>query len=148
MKEAIMAFLLALVVGAAMNGFGTATPPAPEPKPDDQQETSNADSIQEITESDFEPEVLASEKPVLVDFYADWAAPCKQMNPIIEKLAKQFDGKLKVVKLDVDSNSAISAKYNVNSIPTFLIFKAGQRVDSYTGAVPQEDLAAAVTRQL
>ena len=94
-----------------------------------------------FTEANFEAEVLKSETPVLVDFYADWCGPCKMMAPVVEKLAKQYDGKVKVGKVNSDDESALAAKYNIMSIPAFLIFKNGEVIDTATGAMPADALA-------
>ena len=94
-----------------------------------------------FTEENFEAEVLKSETPVLVDFYADWCGPCKMMMPVVEKMAETYDGKIKVGKLNVDENNAIAGKYGVMSIPTFLVFKNGELISSNTGAMSQTALA-------
>ncbi|MBQ3641408.1 MAG: thioredoxin [Butyrivibrio sp.] len=94
-----------------------------------------------FTEANFEAEVLKSETPVLVDFYADWCGPCKMMAPVVEKLAEQYDGKVKVGKVNSDDESALAAKYNIMSIPAFLIFKNGEVIDTATGAMPADALA-------
>lgn len=95
-----------------------------------------------FTDGNFEQEVLNSDIPVLVDFYADWCGPCKMIAPIVEALAKEYDGKVKIGKLDVDSNGAIAQKYKVMSIPTIIIFKDGKAVDTLVGAVPKQQLEA------
>ncbi|WP_026652119.1 thioredoxin [Butyrivibrio proteoclasticus] len=94
-----------------------------------------------FTEANFENEVLNSDIPVLVDFYADWCGPCKMMMPVVEKLAETYDGKIKVGKINSDENSALAAKYNIMSIPSFLVIKNGEVVNSATGAMPAEALA-------
>ncbi|WP_029233297.1 thioredoxin [Butyrivibrio sp. VCB2006] len=94
-----------------------------------------------FTEENFEKEVINSEVPVLVDFYADWCGPCKMMMPVVEKLAETYDGKVKVGKVNSDENSALAAKYNIMSIPSFLIIKNGEVVDSAMGAMPMDTLA-------
>ena len=94
-----------------------------------------------FTEENFETEVLGSDTPVLVDFYADWCGPCKMMMPVVEKMAETYDGKVKIGKLNVDENNAIAGKYGVMSIPSFMIFKNGEVVNSSTGAMSQAALA-------
>ncbi len=94
-----------------------------------------------FTEENFENEVLNSDIPVLVDFYADWCGPCKMMMPVVEKLAETYEGKVKVGKVNSDENNQLAAKYGIMSIPSFLIFKGGQVVDNATGAMPMEALA-------
>ena len=94
----------------------------------------------EFTDQNFATEVLQSEKPVLVDFWAVWCGPCKMIAPFVEELANEFEGKAKVGKLDVDNNQETAIKYGVRSIPTVLIFKGGNVVDTIIGAVPKVQL--------
>ncbi|GIW62098.1 MAG: thioredoxin [Patescibacteria group bacterium] len=91
-----------------------------------------------FTDQNFQNEVISSEIPVLVDFWAPWCAPCRIIAPIIEELANEYAGKLKVGKLNVDENQQTAAKYNIMSIPTLLFFKGGQPVDSIVGAQSKE----------
>jgi thioredoxin 1 len=94
----------------------------------------------EVRDSNFENEVVKSQNPVLVDFWAEWCGPCKMVAPVVEEVAKEYDGKLKVAKLDVDSNPQTAMKYGIRSIPTLLIFKDGQVIDQIIGAVPKRHL--------
>ena len=94
-----------------------------------------------FTEENFDTEVLGSDTPVLVDFYADWCGPCKMMMPVVEKMAETYEGKVKIGKLNVDENNAIAGKYGVMSIPSFMVFKNGEVVNSSTGAMSQAALA-------
>lgn len=94
----------------------------------------------EVNDANFQIEVLHSEKPVLIDFWAIWCGPCKMIAPTIEDIAKEYDGKLKVVKLDVDANPKTAMQYSVRSIPTLLIIKGGQVVEQIIGAVPKRHL--------
>lgn len=94
-----------------------------------------------LNDQNFENEVLKSEVPVLVDFWAPWCGPCQMMGPIIEEIAKEMEGKpVKVAKLNVDEATAIAEKYNVMSIPTFKIFKGGKVVDEFIGAQAKEEI--------
>jgi thioredoxin 1 len=102
----------------------------------------------EVTDSNFQNEVLQSDKPVLIDFWAEWCGPCKMIAPMVEELAKEYDGKLKVGKVDVDSNQQTSMQYGIRSIPTLLIFKGGKVVDQLVGAVPKKMLAEKVAKHL
>ena len=90
-----------------------------------------------VSDATFDEEVVNSEVPVLVDFWADWCAPCKMIAPIVEELAGEFDGKVKVAKLDVDSNPKVATTYGIRGIPTLLIFSGGSPVDQVVGAVPK-----------
>ena len=93
-----------------------------------------------FTMANFEEEVLQSQIPVLVDFYADWCGPCKMMAPVVEKLAEEYEGKLKVGKCNTDENMPLTQKYHVANIPTFMIFKEGQPVAVFKGAMSKDDL--------
>ena len=93
-----------------------------------------------FTDDNFDSEVLKSDKPVLIDFWAVWCGPCRMIAPIVEELANEFDGKIKIGKLDVDENQGVSIKYGVRSIPTLLIFKDGKVKDTVIGAVPKSHL--------
>ncbi len=93
-----------------------------------------------LSDSTFDEEVLQSDVPVLVDFWADWCAPCKIIAPIVEQLAEEYDGKAKFGKLDVDSNPQAAMKYGLRGIPTLLIFSGGSPVDQIVGAVPKAQL--------
>jgi len=94
----------------------------------------------EGTDSNFEQEVIKSEVPVLVDFWAPWCGPCRIIAPVVEELANQYQGKLKVVKLNTDDNQEVAIRYGIRSIPTLGIFKDGKVVDAIIGAVPKKHL--------
>ena len=102
----------------------------------------------EFTDANFDELVLKSDKPVLVDFWAEWCGPCRMVGPIVEELSKDFDGKVVVGKVDVDSNPGISMKYGIRNIPTLLIFKGGEIVDKQVGAVPKSVLAGKLEGQI
>jgi len=93
-----------------------------------------------FTDENFQQEVLESDIPVLVDFYADWCGPCKMIAPIIEELAKEYEGKVKIGKINVDEEVKTTEKYRVMSIPTLILFKNGVPVDTVIGAVPKKTL--------
>ncbi|EIM78598.1 thioredoxin [Nitritalea halalkaliphila LW7] len=101
----------------------------------------------EITDANFE-EIIASEKPVLVDFWAEWCGPCKMIGPVVEELAGDYDGKAVIGKVDVDANPSVAAKFGIRSIPTLLFFKGGEIVDKQVGAVPKGVLAQKLDAQL
>ncbi len=101
-----------------------------------------------FTDANFKEEVINSELPVLVDFYADWCGPCKMIAPIVAQLADELVGKVKIGKLDVDANGVTAQQYRVMSIPTLLIFKGGQVVDTIVGAVPKNQLEAKLAKHM
>ena len=94
-----------------------------------------------FTDENFEAEVLNSDIPVLVDFYADWCGPCKMMAPIVEQLAEEYDGRIKIGKIDSDENMDMAEEYEVMSIPCFIIFKGGKEVDRVVGGMAKSALA-------
>ena len=101
-----------------------------------------SDLIQHVTDETFEPEVLKSTLPVLVDYWAEWCGPCKAIAPVLEELAKQYDGKLKIAKVDVDANTEIPKKYNIRGIPTLMLFKNGNMEAMKVGAMSKSQLTA------
>lgn len=96
----------------------------------------------ELTDSNFEELVLKSDKPVLVDFWAEWCGPCRQVAPIVEELSKEFEGKAVIGKLDVDSNFDVTSQFGIRNIPTILFFKGGEIADKQVGFAPKEALVA------
>ena len=94
-------------------------------------------NVKEVTDTTFESEVVQSKTPVLIDFYATWCGPCKMMAPIIDDIAREYNGKLKVVKVDVDESGETAATYGVTAMPTFVVFKDGQEVWRRLGAAPK-----------
>jgi thioredoxin 1 len=102
----------------------------------------------ELTDSSFETEVLKSTLPVLIDFWAIWCGPCRMVSPIVEELAGEYSGKLKVGKVDVDSNPATAMQYGIRSIPTLLLFKDGQVIEQIVGAVPKRVIVDKLSRHL
>jgi thioredoxin 1 len=101
----------------------------------------------EVTDANFE-EIISSDKPFLVDFWAEWCGPCKMIGPIVEELAGDFEGKAVIAKMDVDMNPQVPAKFGIRSIPTLLVFKNGQVVDKQIGAVPKSVLNQKIQAQL
>jgi thioredoxin 1 len=101
----------------------------------------------EVTDANFE-EIISSDKPVLVDFWAEWCGPCKMIGPIVEELAGDYEGKAVIAKMDVDMNPQVPAKFGIRSIPTLLVFKNGQLVDKQIGAVPKSVLNQKIQAQL
>ena len=99
-------------------------------------------------DANFQQEALESSIPVVVDFYADWCGPCKMMSPVIDELATEYEGKVKIGKINTDENRAIASKYNVMSIPTIIFIKDGQVVDTVVGAVPKTTLQQKIDTML
>jgi thioredoxin 1 len=111
-----------------------------------QQEQSMASAnIHTFTDANFEAEVVKSDQPVLVDFWAEWCMPCRMLAPTIDAVADQFNGKIKVGKVDTDSNRNVSVKYGITAIPTVFLFKNGQIAKKFVGLTKKEDLAAAIS---
>ena len=102
----------------------------------------------EITDSNFEELVMKSEKPVLVDFWAEWCGPCRMVGPVVEEIANEMQGQALVGKLDVDSNPQVASQYGIRSIPTLLVFKNGQVVEKQVGVVPKQNLVALLKAHL
>ena len=104
--------------------------------------------VMDIGDGDFGKEVLESDKPVLVDFWATWCAPCRAIAPAVEDLASQYKGKVKFTKLNIDDNQDTPQQYGIRSIPTLLVFKGGKVVGQIVGAVPKAKIEAAITQAL
>ena len=104
--------------------------------------------VLEVSDATFDQEVLRSEQPVLVDFWAVWCGPCKAISPIVDKLAATYNGKLKVAKVNVDENGATPSRYGIRGIPTLLLFKGGKVADQIVGYVPQNIIEEKVQRLL
>ena len=107
-----------------------------------------SDNVKELTDENFESEVLKSEVPTLVDFWAVWCGPCKQIAPTVEALANEYKGRVKVAKMDVDHHQVVPQSYGVRSIPTLLIFKSGKVVEQLVGAMPRSKLEAELQKHL
>jgi len=100
-----------------------------------------------LTSENFDQEVLKSAQPVLVDFWAPWCGPCRAMAPVLEALAKEFDGKIKFAKVNVDEQPALASKYGISSIPSLFLFKGGEIVDNLVGFMSDKDLRARLQPQ-
>ncbi len=150
MKELLLSFIFALVVGSAINGYTPSdTGEANALQTDSSEGVEELSAgVADVSDSRFKGEVLESDTPVLVDFWATWCGPCKIMHPVLKALASEYDGKIKVVRLDVDKNPKTTGKYDISEIPTMLLFKGGSKVASFTGVTPKERLDEAIKQVL
>ena len=105
-------------------------------------------AVLEVTDKNFEKEVLKSDLPVLVDFWAEWCGPCKVIGPIVSEIAEELSGKLKVAKVNVDDAQDLAGSFNIMSIPTLVLFKGGEAVEQIVGAVPKDQILAKIDPQL
>jgi thioredoxin 1 len=105
-------------------------------------------ALPDVTESTFSTEVLGSEKPVLVDFWAPWCGPCKMLSPVVEKVAGQFGGQVSFVKLNTDENPALAGQYHISGIPCLILFKGGEAVDRIIGFVPEAQIRSMLDKHL
>ncbi|MGB0563096.1 MAG: thioredoxin [Spirulinaceae cyanobacterium] len=101
-----------------------------------------------VTDSTFKEEVIESDVPVLVDFWAPWCGPCRMVAPVVDEISQQYEGQVRVVKVNTDENPGVASQYGIRSIPTLMIFKGGQRVDMVVGAVPKTTLANTLEKYL
>ncbi len=101
-----------------------------------------------LTDTNFNEEVINAGTPVLVDFWAEWCGPCRMVGPVIEEIADEFEGRVKVAKLNVDDNQQTAAKYGIRSIPTLLLFKGGELVDQMVGVQPKANLVEIINKVL
>ena len=107
-----------------------------------------SEEILNVTDSDFEDEIIKSELPVLVDFWAVWCGPCRMVAPLVEQIAQEYAGQIKVAKLNVDENQSVPAKYGIMSIPTLLFFKGGDLKETIVGALPKAKIIEKITPYL
>jgi len=104
--------------------------------------------VKEITDANFEQEVIKAKTPVLVDMWAPWCGPCRMVAPVIDKLSTQYEGKIKFCKMNVDDNQATASRYQIMSIPTMLLFKDGVVADTIVGAVPESSIKSKIDKLL
>ncbi len=104
--------------------------------------------VTEVNDADFEKQVLQSDTPVLVDFWAAWCGPCRALAPVVDQVASEYNGKLKVMKMDVDKNNATPGRYGIRGIPALLIFKGGKVAEQIVGFVPKEQIDQTLSRVL
>ncbi|MDY0166308.1 MAG: thioredoxin [Thermoguttaceae bacterium] len=105
-------------------------------------------NIQELSESNFEAEVLKSDVPVLVDFWAPWCGPCRMVGPVVEELAEENAGSARIAKINIDENQTLATNYQVSSIPTIMVFKGGEVVDRFVGVQPKNRLQQALDQAM
>ncbi|MCK9229094.1 MAG: thioredoxin TrxA [Syntrophales bacterium] len=106
----------------------------------------DTDKVVHVTDSTFDAEVIKADRPVLVDFWAPWCGPCKAVSPVVEEIAEDYKGKLKVAKVNVDDNPSTAAQYGIRSIPTLMLFKGGSQQDTLVGMAPKDRLEAFVKK--
>jgi thioredoxin 1 len=107
-----------------------------------------SDNIANVTDASFENDVLKSKEPVLIDFWAPWCGPCRAIGPVVEQLAKEYEGKVRMVKVNIDDNPRVPTQYDVRSIPTLLLFKDGKVLGQIVGAVPKPKIEELVKKAL
>jgi thioredoxin 1 len=107
-----------------------------------------SNNIQHVTDDTFDPEVLQSQTPVLVDYWAEWCGPCKMIAPILDEVSKDYDGRLQIAKMNVDENREVPAKFGIRGIPTLMLFKDGKLAETKVGALPKAQLTAFLDRHL
>ena len=105
-------------------------------------------NVKEVSDSSFDGDILKSSVPVLVDFWAPWCGPCRSVAPVIDELATQYAGKLKVAKINVDESTEVAMRYQITSIPTFILFKNGQVADRALGALPRSEFVKLIDRNI
>lgn len=150
MREVLITFLVCLVIGAMINGSRPAVSHVPsslqqEPVTPD---TEDSSLVQPVTQASFDSEVLQSEKPVLVEFWATWCGPCKRMKPVVNEVAKEFEEQIKTVKIDIDAEPELATKFNVSGVPTMMLFKDGKMVTIMSGVTGKESLTEQINRVL
>ncbi|MBX9947772.1 MAG: thioredoxin fold domain-containing protein [Candidatus Obscuribacterales bacterium] len=145
MKELFIVFVIALVIGSIMNGsqeVGTLMGSEPQSAQQSAPAEESLNRLASVDENNFDKEVIDSQTPVLVDFYSDTCAPCKKMEPILAELATEYQGSLKVARIDVLRAPHLAQKYQISAIPVFMVFKEGKCESSATGAMPKTEVVA------
>lgn len=149
MRDALIAFFACLVIGAIINGsHGPAVSHVPASLQQDASAAEDSNLVPAVTQASFDSDVLQSEKPVLVEFWATWCGPCKQMKPVVDEIAKEFEEQIKTVKVDIDAEPELASKFNVNGVPTLMLFKDGKMVTIVSGVTSKETLAEQINHVL
>ncbi len=146
MKEMLIAFIICLVLGSIWNGIQSESSTAPQSAAGTV--SSGPSSVIETTDATFKDDVLSAQEPVLVDFYATWCGPCKELSPTIDAMSEKYKGKVKFARVDVDKNREVTNKYGVEAMPTLKVFKNGAVVDQSVGLIPQEALVALLDKSI
>jgi thioredoxin 1 len=115
---------------------------------ENEEDSVSDESLLNVTDENFEDEVIGSELPVLVDFWAVWCGPCRMVAPFVEQIAEEYKDRLKVAKLNVDENQGVPAKYGIMSIPTLLLFKDGELKETIVGALPKDKIVQSISKHL
>lgn len=150
MKEFLIVFFLCLIIGSFINGYKDTQQAKPEsPSADKSDSKSDQSTLTSTSETTFHDDVLnKGNTPVLVDFYADWCGPCKMMTPIMNSVNKDYAGRAQLYKVNVDQNPTLSEKYEIKSIPAFLVFKNGKVVENLSGMQSKDAINTALDKHL